>query len=198
MAEQLRSWVADLQKQNPSVNIGALTAGTDPTTIADSLTNLDDRLDLASGNNGIIYGGGGDSFNIAASYDFQQRLKGFGVTMTTLYKTGAFAGVYDIREGGVSTGKLISTEAIKGEDTLDLGLGLRYRTKLPWTRNTWATFQLNVTNLLDEAEPVIRRYGRTTVAPGSPAPNTVRDGTVFAQYFLREPRAWTLSAKLRF
>jgi hypothetical protein len=80
----------------------------------------------------------------------------------------------------------------------DLGLGLRYRTKLPWTRNTWATFQLNVTNLLDEAEPVIRRYGRTTVAPGSPAPNTVRDGTVFAQYFLREPRAWTLSAKLRF
>lgn len=198
MSEQLRAWVADLQRRNPGVNVGALTTGTDPTTIADSLNNLDERLDLAGGNNGVIFGGGGDSFNIAASYDFQQRLKGFGLTFTTLYKTGAFAGVYDVREGGVATGKLISTVPIKGEDTLDLGLGLRYRTKVPRTRNTWVILQLNVTNLLDEDDPVIRRYGRTTVAPGAPAPNTVRDGTVFAQYFLRDPRAWTVSAKLRF
>jgi hypothetical protein len=36
------------------------------------------------------------------------------------------------------------------------------------------------------------------VAPGSPEPSILRDGSMFVQYFLRDPRAWSLSAKLQF
>jgi outer membrane receptor protein involved in Fe transport len=200
MAEQLRAYIDDVQRRNPGVDVGGLSTAADPTTIAESLNNLDERLDLASGNNSTNYGGGGFSLNLAASYDFQQRLQGFGATATALYKSGAYTGVYEIREGGVSSGKLIGTKPLLGESTLDLGVGLRYRTRLAWLRRTAVTFQLNVTNLLDETEPVIRRTGnpRRVVAPGAPEPAIPRDGSVFAQYFLREPRTWNLSAKFQF
>lgn len=200
MADQLRAYVDDLQKRNPGVNVGDLSTAVDPTTIAESLNNLDERLDLATGSNSTNYGGGGYSFNIAATYDFQRYLKGFGVTVTTLYKSGAYTGTYDIREGGVATGKLLGTKPLLGDSMLDFGLGLRYRTRLAWLRNTAVTFQLNVSNLLDESDPIIRRATtpRRVVAPGAPAPSIPRDGSMFVSYFLREPRAWNLSAKLQF
>ena len=198
MAEQLRAWVDDLQKRNPGVNVGALSTAADPTTIADSLNNLDERLDLATGNNSTNYGGGGYSVNLVASYDFQQRLKGLGATATVLYKSGAFTGVYDIREGGVTTGRLLGTKPLIGESMLDVGLNLRYRTRLAWLRNTGVTFQLNVTNLLDETDPLARRASRMVIAPGAPEPRIVRDGSMFVQYFLRDPRAWSLSARFQF
>ena len=198
MAEQLRAFVEDLQKRNPGLNVGALSSAVDPTTVADSLNNLDERLDLASGNNSTNYGGGGYSLNLAATYDFQQRLRGFGVTGTALYKSGAYAGTYDLREGGVATGKLLGTKPLIGESSLNLGLGLRYRTRMAWLRQTAVTFQLNVTNLLDETGPLSRRAGKMIVAPGAPAPTILRDGSMFVQYFLRDPRAWNLSAKLQF
>ena len=159
-----------------------------------------DLLDLATGGNSTNYGGGGYSFNLAATYDFQQRLKGFGVTLTTLYKSGAYTGTYDVREGGVATGKLLGAKPLLGNSTLELGSGLRYRTRLVWLRNTTVTFQLNVSNLLNETEPVIRRATtpRRIAAPGAPAPEIPRDGSMFVQYFLRDPRAWNLSAKLQF
>jgi outer membrane receptor protein involved in Fe transport len=189
MAEQLRAYIDDLQKKNPGVNVSGLSTASDPTTIAESLNNLDERLDLATGNNSTNYGGGGYSINLAASYDFQRFLKGFGVTGTVLYKSGAYAGVYDIREGGVATGKLLGTKPLIGESMLDLGLNLRYRTRLAWLRNTRVTFQLNVRNLLDETDPISRRAGRMVVAPGAPVPTILRDGSMFVQYFLRDPRA---------
>lgn len=200
MAAQLRAYIDDLQKKNPGVNLGSLSTAADPTTIAESLNNLDERLDLATGSNSTNYGGGGYSFNLAATYDFQRYLKGFGATLTTLYKSGAYTGTYDIREGGVATGKLIGTKPLIGDSLLEFGLGLRFRTKLTWLRNTGVTFQLNVSNLLDETDPVIRRATtpRRVVAPGAPAPSIPRDGSMFVQYFLREPRAWNLSAKFQF
>ena len=69
---------------------------------------------------------------------------------------------------------------------------------MAWLRQTAVTFQLNVTNLLDETEPLSRRAGKMIVAPGAPAPTILRDGSMFVQYFLRDPRAWNLSAKLQF
>ncbi len=198
MSEQLRAFVEDIQRRNPGVNVGGLSTAADPTTIADSLNNLDERLDLAGGNNSTTFGGGGYSLNLAATYDFQLRLKGFGVTGTFLYKSGAYAGTYDIREGGVATGKLLGTKPLVGESSLNVGLNLRYRTRLAWMRNTAVTFQLNVSNLLAETEPLSRRAGKMIVAPGAPAPTILRDGSMFVQYFLRDARAWTLSARLQF
>ena len=91
----------------------------DAVTIAEYLNLLDERLDLATGGNSTNYGGGGYSFNLAATYDFQQRLKGFGVTLTTLYKSGAYTGTYDVREGGVATGKLLGAKPLLG-NTVDV------------------------------------------------------------------------------
>ena len=87
-----------------------------------------------------------------------------------------------------------------GESTLDLGLGLRYRTRFAWLRNTAVTFQLNVINLLDATDPVIRRATtpKRIVTPGAPPPTIPRDGSMFVQYFLREARTWNLSARFQF
>jgi outer membrane receptor for monomeric catechols len=195
-AGQLRAYVADLQRKNPGINVGNLSTAADPTTIAQSLDNLDDRLDLAIDGNSNNFGGGRESFNIVASYDFQRFLKGFGTTLTTLYKSGAYTGVYEVREGGLSTGTLIDTKPLFGERTLDLGLALRYRTRFSWLRNTGVTLQLNVSNLLDETDPIVRRASRSVIAPGAPAPTVAN--SIASSYFLRNPRAWNLSAKFTF
>jgi hypothetical protein len=197
-AAQLRAYIADLQTKNPGVNVGRLYAASDSsqTTIAQSLDNLDERLDLAIDNNSSNFGGGKGSFNIVASYDFQRFLKGFGVTATTVFRSGAYTGVYEVREGGVATGKLLDSQPIFGQSTTDVGLGLRYRTRFTWLRKTGVTLQLNVRNLLDETEPIVRRVNRRVIAPGTPAP-TLATSTP-GSYFLRDPRSWNLSAKFDF
>lgn len=198
MADQLRSYVTVLKAKNPLVNVGGLYTATDPTTVAESLDNLDARLDLVSFNNSTTFGGGGGSFNIAASYDTQRYLRGFGTTLTTLYKSGAYAGTYEVREGGVSTGKLLDTKPLMGESMLELGLNMRYRTKFTWLRKTGVIFQLNVSNLLDASDPIIRRASKQYIAPDAPPPTIPRDGSVYVAYFLRDGRAWNLSAKFNF
>jgi hypothetical protein len=39
---------------------------------------------------------------------------------------------------------------------------------------------------------------KLVVAPGAPRPTIPTDGSMFVQYFIREPRAWNLSAKFMF
>jgi outer membrane receptor protein involved in Fe transport len=197
-AAQLRTYIGELQKKNPGITVGALYSATDAsrTTIAESLNNLDERLDLTADNNSSNFGAGKGSFNLVASYDFQRYLKGVGVTLTTVYRSGAYTGTYEVREGGAATGQLLATQPLFGQSTTDFGLGVRYRTKFTWLRQTGVTWQLNVSNLLDETEPLVRRANRSIIAPGG-TPPTVATSTV-GSYFLRNPRAWNLSAKFDF
>jgi iron complex outermembrane receptor protein len=197
-AAQLRTYIADLQKKNPGINVGALYAANDAsrTTIAESLNDFDERIDQTADNNSNNFGAGKGSFNIVASYDFQRFLKGFGVTATTVFRSGAYTGTYEVREGGVAAGKLLDTQPLFGESTTDVGLGLRYRTKLAWLRKTGVTFQLNISNLLDETDPMVRRAARSIIAPGATPPTVAT--SIAGSYFLRNPRAWTLSAKFDF
>jgi hypothetical protein len=104
--------------------------------------------------------------------------------------------VYEVREGGVATGKLLDSQPIFGQSTTDVGLGLRYRTRFTWLRKTSVTLQLNIRNLLDESDPIVRRINRRVIAPGAPAP-TLATSTP-GSYFLRDPRSWNLSAKFDF
>lgn len=96
-----------------------------------------------------------------------------------------------MREGGVATGKLLDTQPLFGESTTDVGLGFRYRTKLAWPRKTGVTFQLNISNLLDETDPMVRRAARSIIAPGATPPTVAT--SIASSYFLRNPRAWTFS-----
>ena len=197
-AVQLRAYIADLQKQNPGINVSALYSATDAsqTTIAQSLNNLDERIDLTADNNSSNFGAGKGSFNIVTSYDFQRYLKGVGVTLTTVYRSGAYTGTYEVREGGLATGKLLDTQPLFGQSTTDFGLAVRYRTKFTWLRKTGVTFQLNVSNLLDETEPLVRRANKRIIAPGDSVPTLAT--SIAGSYFLRNPRAWNLSAKFDF
>ncbi len=197
-ATQLRAYIADLQKKNPGINVGALYAANDAsrTTIDESLNDFDERIDQTADANSSNFGAGKGSFNIVASYDFQRYLKGFGVTATTVFRSGAYTGTYEVREGGVAAGKLLDTQPLFGESTTDVGLGLRYRTKLAWLRKTAVTFQLNISNLLDETDPMVRRAARSIIAPGATPPTVAT--SIASSYFLRNPRAWTLSAKFDF
>jgi len=61
-------------------------------------------------------------------------------------------------------------------------------------KDTRVTFQLNVTNLLDQSDPLIRRVRTQVIAPGSPEPTNF----VTSSYFIRAPRSWSLSAKFDF
>lgn len=197
-ATQLRAYIADLQKKNPGINVGALYAANDAsrTTIDESLNDFDERIDQTADNNSSNFGAGKGSFNIVASYDFQRYLKGVGVTATTVFRSGAYTGAYEVREGGVATGKLLDTQPLFGESTTDVGLGVRYRTKLAWLRKTGVTFQLNISNLLDETDPMVRRAARSIIAPSATPPTVAT--SIASSYFLRNPRAWTLSAKFDF
>jgi hypothetical protein len=53
-----------------------------------------------------------------------------------------------------------------------------------------------VSNLLDETEPLVRRASKSIIAPGAPVPTV--DTSIANSSFLRNPRAWNLSAKFDF
>ncbi len=197
MASQLRSYIADLQAKNPGVNVGNLATAANPTTpIASLLDALDQRLDQSIDSLSNNFGGGKLNANLTASYDLPGRLKGFGVTGSARYKSGAYTGAYEIRTGGVATGALLGTVPLFGNSTIDYDASLRYRTRFTWLRRTSVTFQVNVFNVLDESDPIVRRMRTAVIAPGAPAP--AAGSLIPSSYFIRTPRAWTLSSKFDF
>ncbi len=197
MAAQLRSFVADLQTKNPGVNVGALATAANPSvTVASLLDALDQRLDQSIDSLSNNFGGGKLTANLTASVDLPGRLKGWGVTASTRYKSGAYTGAYEIRTGGVASGALLGTVPLFGNSTLDYDASVRYRTRFTWLRRTSVTFQLNVVNLLDETAPIVRRMRTLVIAPGAPAPAAA--DLVPSSYFIRTPRAWTLTTKFDF
>ncbi|MBL9185900.1 MAG: hypothetical protein JNK23_00335 [Opitutaceae bacterium] len=194
MAAQLRTYITDLQARNPGVNVGNLATAANPgVTIASLLDALDQRLDNAIDTLGNNFGAGRMNANLTTTYDFQKFLKGFGATLSTRYRSGAYTGAYEIREGGVASGKLLQTVPRFGQSTLDYDLSLRYRTRVPWVKNARATFQLNIVNLLDQSDPLIRRARTAVVAPGATPPPIDP-----SSYFIRTPRAWTITSKFDF
>jgi outer membrane receptor protein involved in Fe transport len=194
MAAQLRAYIADLQAKNPGVNVSGLTSTANPTvTVGNHLDNLDQFLDNAIDTLGNNFGGGKMNANLTATYDFQKFLKGFGATLSTRYRSGAYTGAYEVRTGGVASGALLETVPRFGQSTLDFDLSLRYRTRVPWVKNARATFQLNIVNLLDESEPLIRRARTAVIAPGGTPPPIDP-----SSYFIRTPRAWTLTSRFDF
>lgn len=202
LVEQVQTYLADLQRRNPTINIGALSltpSSTDPvpTTIAQHVTTMVSTLENNLENLSNNFGGGKLSANLVFSYDFQERLKGWGTTLTARYNSGAYTGAYDVREGGVRTGKLIDTIPSFGQDTYNYGATVRYRTKIRWLSRASMTVRLNVTNLLDDSEPLIRRQSTSFIGtPGGPAP--APSDFVTTTYFIQEPRRWTLAAEFDF
>lgn len=193
-ATQLRAYIADLQSKNPGVNISNLTSSSDPTTTIGSLLDaLDQRLDNAIDTLGNNFGGGKMNANVTATYDFQERLKGWGLTGSTRYRSGAYTGAYEIREGGIAGGRLVQTVPRFGQSTIDFDLSIRYRTRITWLKNTRATFQLNVANVVDESDPIVRRIATVVVAPDAAPPPAVP-----TSYFIRTPRSWSLTSKFDF
>jgi iron complex outermembrane receptor protein len=193
MSIQLREYINDLGAANPGVNVGSLTIASNPgVTINDWLDALDQRLENNIDSLSNNFGGGRFNANFTATYDFRGRLKGVGTTVSTRYRSGAYNGAYEVREGGVSSGKLVETVPVFGQSTTDLDMSLRYRTKLRWMNNTRVTFQLNVNNVLDESDPLVRRVRTLVIAPGAAAPK--KTDFVVSSYFIRLPRAWSLSA----
>ena len=197
MAAQLRAYITDLQAKNPGVNVGNLATAANPTTTITSLLDaLDQRLDQSIDSLSNNFGGGKLNANFTASYDLPGRLKGFGVTGSARYKSGAYTGAYEIRQGGLATGALLGTVPLFGNSTTDFDASLRYRTRFTWLRKTSVTFQLNIFNVLDKSDPIVRRMRTTVIAPGAPAPTSA--DLVPSSYFIRTPRAWTLSSKFDF
>ncbi len=195
MAVQLRTYIKDLQTKNPGVSVGNLTSTANPgVTVTSLLDALDQRLDNAIDSLGNNFGGGKLNANLTATYDFQKVLKGFGTTLSTRYRSGAYTGAYEIRTGGVAAGNLIQTVPRFGQSTIDYDLSLRYRTRFAWIKNTRVTFQLNITNLLNQSDPIVRRVSTEVIAPGAAAPTTFRPSS----YFIRTPRAWSLTSKFDF
>ncbi len=197
MAAQLRTYIKDLQAKNPSVNVGNLATAANPTaTIASLLDALDQRLDQSIDSLSNNFGGGKLTANLTASFDLPGRLKGWGITTSTRYKSGAYTGAYEIRTGGVATGALLDTIPLFGNSTIDHDASLRYRTRFNWLRKTAVTFQLNIINVLDQSAPIVRRMRTVVIAPGAPAPTSA--DLVPSSYFIRTPRAWTLTSKFDF
>ncbi len=197
MAAQLRTYITDVQAKNPSVNVGNLTSSANPTTTINSLlAALDQRLDQSIDSLSNNFGGGKLNANFTVTYDLPGRLKGWGITASTRYKSGAYTGAYEIRQGGVASGALLSTVPLFGNSTIDYDASLRYRTRFTWLRKTAVTFQLNVFNVLDQSAPIVRRMRTTVVGPGDPPPSSAR--LIPSSYFLRTPRSWTLSSKFDF
>jgi outer membrane receptor protein involved in Fe transport len=194
MAVQLRTYIKDLQAKNPTVNVGNLTSSANPTvTVNNLLDSLDQQLENAIDSLSNNFGGGKMNANLTATYDFQKVLKGWGTTLSTRYRSGAYTGAYEIRQGGVASGNLLQTVPRFGQSTIDYDLSLRYRTRLPWMKNTRASFQLNIVNLLDQSDPIVRRTRTAIVAPGATPPPAEP-----SSYFIRTPRAWTLTSKFDF
>ncbi len=195
MAAQLRTYITDLQAANPSVNMGNLTSATNPEiTINNWLDALDERLDTNTDLLSNNFGGGKLNANITATYDFQRVLKGFGTTWSSRYRSGAYTGAYEIREGGIQTGALVKSVPVFGQSTIDHDISIRYRTRLNWFRDATVTIQLNVTNVFNQYDPIIRRIRTEIVAPEAPLPTEF----VTRSYFIRQPRSWSLTARLDF
>jgi len=194
MAGQLRAYVAGFQKKNPGVNVAGL-ADAPATTVGQHLENIHQRIDTRVDQLGNNFCGGKPDADGVTSYDFQgSRLKGWGTSFSAIYRSAAYTGFYAIREGGLATGKLLETIPAFGASTVDFGGMLRYRTRLVWLRKTDVTIQLNVSNLLDESDPTVRRIVSPVIAPGATPPTQF----VPSPYFLRIPRSWTLAVKLDF
>lgn len=197
MAAELRAYIKDVQAKNPGVNVGNLATAANPTTTITSLLDaLDQRLDQSIDSLSNNFGGGKLTANLTASFDLPGRLKGWGVTTSTRYKSGAYTGAYEIRTGGLATGALLNTVPLFGNSTIDYDASLRYRTRFTWLRKTSVTFQLNIANLLDQSDPIVRRMRTVVIAPGAPAPAAA--DLVPSSYFIRTPRAWTLTSKFDF
>jgi len=194
MAAELGAYIRDLQTKNPAVNVGNLATAANPAVTVNSLLDyLDRELDDAIDSLGNNFGGGKMNANLTTTYDFQKFLRGFGTTLSTRYRSGAYTGAYEVRTGGVASGTLLETVPRFGRSTLDFDLNLRYRTRVPWVKNARATVQLNIANLLDESGPIIRRSRAAVVAPGATPP--LLDPS---SYFIRLPRSWTLTTKFDF
>lgn len=202
MAEQLRSFVGALKTANPSRDIGNLVLASAPpavpntTTVDSYLNTLDLVLDQNIENFGNNFGGGKMQANLTATYDFDGKFKGLGATVSTRYASAAYTGPYEVRAGGLSTGALIATEPTFGNSSINWDLGLRYRTKIGPNRKTNLILQLNVFNVLDQDDPLVRRIRTIVIAPGAPAPTP--DQYIPSSYYIRDPRRWQLSAGFNF
>ena len=197
MVAQLHTYIADLQKKNPGINVGGLATAANPsTTIASLLDEMDSLLaqniDSLSNN----FGAGKTSVNLTGSYDFTGRLKGWGSTVSARYNSGAYTGAYEVRQGGVASGDLLNTVPIFGNSTMAYDVSLRCRTRFDWLRKTSVSFQLSVFNALNQSSPIIRRVSTAVIAPGAKPP-TLGDYTP-TSYFMREPRRWQLTCKFDF
>ncbi len=195
--EQMNAYIADLQTKNPGVNVGALATTAAPnTTIAERLSQIglvyDNNVETLSNN----FGGGKLSANLVCSYDFQRLLRGLGTTVTARYKSGPYTGAYEVREGGLSNGRLVETVPIFGESSYEYDTSIRYKTKLSWLNKTSMTLRLTVNNLLDDSDPIIRRQRTIVIAPAATPP--AASDFVTTSYFIRAPRRWTLAAQFDF
>jgi hypothetical protein len=193
----LHTYIADLQKKNPGINVGGLATAANPgTTVASLLSEMDSLLEQNIDSLSNNFGAGKTSVNLTGSYDFTGRLKGWSSTVSARYNSGAYTGAYEVRKGGVASGDLVDTVPIFGNSTMAYDVSLRYRTRFDWLRKTSVSFQLSVFNALNQSSPIIRRVSTAVIAPGAKPP-TLGDYTP-TSYFLREPRRWQLTSKFDF
>jgi hypothetical protein len=108
------------------------------------------------------------------------------------YKSGSVVSSYQVIDPAAPR-VLIEEIPIYGASTIEWTGMLRYATRASWFgQRTRLSFQLNVTNLFDQHEPLVRRYNTIVVPPGATLPAPVGPTSLF----LRAPRSWLLSAKL--
>ncbi len=190
--DQLKAYIADLKAKNPGVNVGALSTTATGTTIDQNLALLDLYIDQAIDFNTNSFGSAKHRFNFNGTYDLPGRLKGWSTGIGMSYKSGSVVSSYQIINPAAPR-VLIDELPIYGASTLEWSAMLRYATRTDlFGKKTRLSWQLNVTNLFNRTDPLVRRYNTIVVAPGAPLPAPTGPTSIF----FRTPRAWTLSAKL--
>jgi hypothetical protein len=191
MSVQLQQYVAELAANNPGVDVYNLAQPGTTATVRDNLNIMAFELDEALETNSNNFGGGRISLNAVVGYDFQRFLKGWSVSANANYKGAPYTGAYEIREGGTASGELIDTVPVYGASTTDLGGMVRYVRRI---KKTKVTFQLDVSNLANDTEPLVRRVQTRVIAPGDAAPSEFTP----TSYFIRYPRTWRFTTQFDF
>lgn len=169
---QLGDYLADLQAQNPSVNVAGLTqGGPDDLTIGGNLDLMDVEIEEIIALNSNSFGGAKHRFNFNVGYDLPGRFQGWSVGTGMNYRSGAVVGTYQIIDPAQPR-VVIDEIDILGQSVTDWSANLRYTTRRKiFGQNTRMTFQLNANNLFrSDPELLTRRYSTIVVAPGVPLP----------------------------
>lgn len=123
-------------------------------------------------------------YNVLTNYRFNEgHLKGFSVGGYLKWEDEPVIGYY--RDESNEPNPM---DIIYGDDSLDMGLNLGYRTKIMDNKVVWTT-QLNVRNLLNDEDVIPRQAEQTAADDRTPYVYT---------YNFREPRSVTVSTKFEF